>query len=153
MKGGDSLITAKWREGFGFYKDVDPNEVAKEIRTIGEEATPQQIVDLARNERTELHKCFEWDDSIAAEKYRLQQARNVIHFLVIREEEVPKDRPEIRFFYKTDNNEGYKSTTFIIRHDDEYKNLLAKAWAELKAFKKKYACLKDDLGDIFDMIN
>ena len=69
------MIVAKWKEGIGFYKGISAQKVAEEIASIGESATPQQIVDRARDENSELHKCFEWDDSIAAENWRKQQAR------------------------------------------------------------------------------
>ena len=51
------MIVAKFREGFdAFYKDVDPNKVAEEIISIGDEPNPDDIVDKARNENSELHK-------------------------------------------------------------------------------------------------
>lgn len=145
------MITAKWREGFGLFK-ADPQKVAEEIRAIGDAPTTQQIVDAARDEGSELHKCFEWDDSIAAERWRLKQARDVVHHLVIREETVPEDRPEIRFFVKPKTDEGYKPTKFVVQHEDEYKALLAKAWAELHAFKVRYAML-EELREILDLID
>ena len=147
------MITAKWKQGFeGFYKDVDPNKVANEIMDIGESATPAEILERATDESTELHKCFEWDDSIAAGKYRLQQARRVVQFLVIKEEQVPENRPEIRFFHVTKTNGGYKQTSIIVRKDDEYKALLEKAMSELRAFKAKYSCLSE-LQEIFELID
>lgn len=148
-------MIAKWKSGFeGFYKNVDPQAVADEIISIGSSATPKEILEKARDERTELHKCFQWDDTIAAEKFRLQQARQVVSFLVIREEAVPENRPEIRFFYKTDSmhSDGYKQTRLIVQQEDEYKKLLEQAWRELKAFKAKYSCLKE-LQEIFELIN
>lgn len=57
------------------YK-ADAEKVSKEIESIPN-ATPSSILEFARNENSELHKCFEWDDTVAAEKYRLQQARNI----------------------------------------------------------------------------
>ena len=39
--------------------------------------TPEDILNQAKDINSELHKCFEWDDTIAANKYRLQQARQV----------------------------------------------------------------------------
>ena len=145
------MITAKWKEGYGFFSKADANKVAQEIRSIGDDATTQQIVDKARDESTELHKCFEWDDSVAAEKYRLVQARYVVCQLVIKEDEVPTDRPEVRFFYKPDKAEAYKPTQVIVRKEDEYQKLLAQAWAELQAFKVKYAML-NELQEIFELI-
>ena len=149
---GEVMITAKWREGFGLYKNIDANKVATEIQKIGENATPQEIVDRARDKDSELHKCFEWDDSIAAEKYRLVQARYVVHHLVIQEDKVPEDRPEIRYFFKTKPDEGYTPTQTIVRVEDEYKTLLAQAYAELQAFKKKYSML-EELREIFELID
>jgi len=40
--------------------------------------TRQGVLDDARDEDSPLHPCFEWDDGIAAEKYRLDQAGQII---------------------------------------------------------------------------
>lgn len=42
------------------------------------ELTPQAVLDEARSRRHPLHGRFEWNDTEAAEKYRLAQARNLI---------------------------------------------------------------------------
>ena len=140
----------KWRHGFGFVK-ADAQKVGEEILSIGSDVTPQQVLEKARQEDTELHKCFEWNDAIASEKYRLIQARDVIRFLVIEEEKVPTDRPEVRVMYKTDNATGYKPVKLIMQDKSEYEKLLARAWAELRAFKAKYAMLSE-LEEIFNLI-
>lgn len=145
------MITAKWKEGYGFFNKADANKVAQEIRSIGENATTQQIVDKARDESTELHKCFEWDDAIAGEKYRLVQARHVVCQLVIKEDTVPTNRPEVRFFYKPEKSDGYKPTQVIVKKEDEYQKLLVQAWSELQAFKVKYSMLSE-LQEIFELI-
>jgi hypothetical protein len=43
---------------------------------------PEAVVDYARNANTELHKHFTWNDSEAAEAYRLGQARQIIRVQV-----------------------------------------------------------------------
>jgi hypothetical protein len=35
--------------------------------------SPSDVVEFARDEKTALHSCFEWDDSVAAREYRLHQ--------------------------------------------------------------------------------
>jgi hypothetical protein len=40
----------------------------------------------------------------------------------------------------------------IVRQEDEYKKLLERAWAELRAFKAKYAMLTE-LEEIFSLID
>lgn len=42
------------------------------------ELTPALVVDVARNREHPLHKRFEWDDTLAAEKYRREQAHDLI---------------------------------------------------------------------------
>ena len=44
------------------YK-ADAEKVSKEIESIPN-ATPSRILEYARNENSELHKCFEWDDTV-----------------------------------------------------------------------------------------
>src|SRR5690606_23964207 len=39
---------------------------------------PKDVLAAARNSRNPLHSQFCWDDSVAAEKYRLQQAQTLI---------------------------------------------------------------------------
>lgn len=146
-------IVAKW-SATGTRFGADAQKCYEEIMEICddvESASPQAILEKARDESTELHKCFTWDDSVAAEKWRINEARLVTRQLVIKEVEVPKDRPEIRLFYKTDNESGYKPTHIIVKQEDEYKQLLARAYAELRAFKAKYSMLKE-LQEIFELI-
>lgn len=148
------MIVAKW-SATGTRFGADAQKCYEEIMEICddfESATPQAVLEKARDESAELHKCFTWDDSIAAERYRLTEARIVTRQLVIKEVQVPKDRPEVRLFYKTDNESGYKPTQIIVRQEDEYKKLLARAYAELRAFKAKYSMLKE-LQEIFELID
>ena len=39
---------------------------------------PQDLIDAAEPPDSELHDLFEWDDTIAARKWRLNQARKLI---------------------------------------------------------------------------
>ena len=148
------MIKTVWRnEVAGMYKGIDAQAVADEIAGIGEAVTAEQIVDRAKDENTELHKCFTWDDEAAAEKYRIIEARQIVRHLV-REElpDVKTDTPPLRIFYKTSNGEGYKHIErTIIKKEDEYQALLGRAMMELRAFKAKYSML-EELREIFDLI-
>ena len=146
------MFTATWKSGFGMFNQADAQKVAQEIVSIGDYATPSQIVEVGRNSDTELHKCFDWDDTVAAEKWRIEQARDIVRHLVIKEDQVPKDRPQVRYFFKPQGEAGYKPTEVIIKQKDSYEALLAQAYAELRAFKVKYHCLVE-LHEIFDLID
>ena len=154
------MIKAKWKNGYGFYK-ADAQKVAEEIMEVCDsadlnDAKPEDVLVKARDENSELHKCFEWDDAVAAEKYRLRQVGYIIRLLVIKEEcdesTEYKERPEVRVFYKTKEDEGYKPTHLIVQKKDEYDALLQRAWSELRAFKQKYSMLKE-LDEIFKLID
>lgn len=125
------------------YKDADAQRVAEEILTLGEEVTAEEVVNLARDPGTELHRCFEWDDTVAAEKWRRHQARQIFCNLVIQRppEEGKEARAPVRFFYN--NGKSYKTSSLIFTKPSEYQELLQRALAELKSFQQKYSMLSE----------
>lgn len=132
-------ILASWKSGARIAADAQ--KVADELTALGNEVRPEAVVELARNEGTELHRCFEWDDTVAAERYRVHQARQVLCSLVIKEaQDLPQTEGK-RLYYKTDEHDGYKPTEYILRHEDEREKLLARALNELRALERKYNTL------------
>lgn len=142
-----------WSHGYAErrYKDVSAPKVYQEILSIGESATPEQIVEAARDESSELHKCFTWDNDKAAENWRKQEARLIRHFLKI-ESDTDPEAPTIAALYFTSPGEGYKAAPKVFKNPDEYSALLKRAYAELHAFAEKYRVLKDELPEIFELI-
>lgn len=130
-------MQAEWKIK-GVYK-ADAQKVADEIGDG--KITPQEVLEKARDENSELHKCFEWDDNIAAEKYRLQQARAIIINLVYKTDKT-SEQP-IRIFQITTQKSTYQPTRQFLVQEDEYQNLLKRAKSELEAFKKKYHALTE----------
>lgn len=126
----------------------DPQKCYEEI---GEETvTPEEVLNIAKNEKTELHKCFEWDDTVAANRYRLDQARRIIQsFVIVRQVE---KKPQVRAFQITTTTNTYQPTRMFLQQPDEYSDLLARAKAELKAFRERYKMLAE-LETIFEEID
>ena len=117
---------------------ADANKVFADLEKI-KEKTPQNIVDYAEaHPKSELHKCFTWDDTKAANEWRKFEARQVVRLLVF-EDENEEEPTKIRVLQKT--AEAYKPVTQIIRNEDEYKELLKRAKAELASFKERYKTL------------
>ena len=143
---------------WGTFKfKADAQKCADEIMEICEElesATPQQIIEKARDSNTELHKCFTWDDTEAAEKWRISEARAVVRNLKIIEQKPDKqiEPTTIRVFYKTDNVSGYKPTKLILKKPDEYKTLVERCRSELLAIKQKFNSISE-YEEIWEMIN
>ena len=134
----------------GIYK-ANAQTVYDEIQQIGDTYTPEQIVEKATDESTELHKCFEWDDSAAAHKYRLSQAQGIVRCLVLVNEKVEdKELRQTRAIVSTNMRENtYEPVKITIRNVDSYERLKAEALRELEAFRKKYAVI-EEIGDIID---
>lgn len=131
--------------------NADAEKVDLEIKGIGENVTPKQIYDYAKdNPKSELHKCFEWNDSEAAEKYRLMQARKILVFIV----RVPtnQEKPPIREYQITTERNTYQPTRTFLSNQDEYEELLKRALSELSAFKKRYKILSE-LEEVFKAID
>lgn len=140
-----------WKTG-GYNYKADANKIGHEIEKI-EIKTPEEIVNYARNEKTELHKVFEWDDKTASELYRKQQATGVLNSLVyvVRKDvnDIPK---EIKAFVNTKKNEEYKPIEVVVSSPTEYNRLLEKAIRELKSTRKKYDGL-EELKEIYGLID
>ena len=94
--------------------NADARKVYDELQSIGNTYTPEQIVDFARDENTELHKCFQWDDSIAAESWRKQQARQIVQSLVVVVETEEYKAQTYRLIEHDSINSAYKPVTLMI---------------------------------------
>ena len=129
----------------------DAQKCYDECQTL-EEVTPANVLEKARNKKTELHKCFEWDDSVAGEKYRLIQARQIIQHFVIVPPDDEEDTPKVRSYQITTECTKYEPTRMFLQNPDEYKELLKRAKAELAAFRQRYKMLSE-LENIFAEID
>lgn len=133
-------MTVTW--SVGLFSKADAQKCYEEIGRDTEKIKPEEVLNIARNPETELHKCFEWDDAIAGEKYRLEQARKVIQFIVVKEDESDPNKPPkrpIRVFERSIESRTYAPIQIIARNEDEYQNLLNRAMDELRKFRERYA--------------
>jgi len=80
----------KWKKGARF--SADAAKIGEELSTLGEAIEPSAVVKKAKNKKAELHKCFEWDDTKAAEEYRLNRAREIMRMITVVVEN--KNRPD-----------------------------------------------------------
>lgn len=125
-----------------------------QIKTAsGGVVSPKAVVDFARNRRSALHSWFEWNDSAAAEKFRLHQARLLINVLVT---VVPGTQISTQAYVSLaeDRHEdgGYRAIVDVLSDEHLRGRLLAMALAELKAFRSKYRRL-NELSDVFTSID
>ena len=130
---------------------ADADEAGRQFeeleRTVG--LTPETVLDANRDETAPLHNEFEWDDGIAAEKFRLNQAGHLIRCICAKPEK--EEQKPMRVFFTVQKNDGYNNLQTIIQIQDKRKALLEQALKELDAFMEKYKSLSE-LANIFDAI-
>ena len=65
--------------------------LAKDAQKVGEELekikskgdlNPSNILESAKSKKSILHQYFDWDDTEAAEKWRISQARNITNHVI-----------------------------------------------------------------------
>ena len=141
------------RISWAFPHNGDAQKCYDECQTLNE-ITPENVLNKARDEETELHKCFEWDNDVASEKYRLIQARDVIrHFVVVTHDEDKEEEPiKVRSYQVTTQRNVYEPTRVFLQKPDEYKALLERAKNELENFKRRYQTLVE-LEEVFESID
>ena len=146
-------VIGEWIPQSGFKSKADANKVALEMESIGynnsnDEFNTQEMVDFARNNpNSELHKLFEWNDTVAAEAYRNQQARDVIRFLkitVVDEETQKKEPTFIRYFISTGKHDGsYKKTEIVFKNATEADRVLENMRRDAEIFINRYKIYSD----------
>ena len=107
------------------------------------------VVEESRAETAPLHKCFEWNDSVAAELYRKKQAMAVIRSVVVVNED-KRESPNVRAFVHVQST--YQPIRVVVDDDNKMNELLESALRELQSFKRKYAALSS-LRQIIDAID
>lgn len=105
------------------------------------------VVDAARDVDSVLHRYFDWDDSRAAERFRLWQARDLIRVVVTYEPIGDGTLVPYRVFTSlTPNREddsGYRVTAAVLADPDQRRQLLADARADMTRFAIKYRQLSE----------
>jgi hypothetical protein len=114
---------------------------------------PRTVVDEARDESSPLHKHFEWDDSIAGEKYRLEQARTLIcNVRIIPDEGSKKSvRAFVNLLPERFDGGGYRLASEVIGNAELRQQLIKTAIIELAAWRKRHSDLMDLAGPVWEL--
>ena len=143
-------------------KDADPETIGVALEQIakknGDQLQPRTVVDEARDPTNPLHKHFEWEDGVAAEAYRVQQARALIRIVLVADDTKPEAPPTRAFFAINDEKEGYsyRPVAQVVSSVEMRLSLLKSARRDLRAFRERYRSIKelcDPLEELFDLLD
>lgn len=128
-------------------------QVLKDIEAEKGKITPQDVVEEAQDFNSPIHDYFEWDDSEAAEKYRLWQARQLIASVKV--EWMGKQTDAYytaRVVIDEEPQQAYYSAEKVFNNEDLYKQVLKSAVSELRYWQTKYKELKEIKEVINDVV-
>jgi len=135
--------------------DADAQKVGEELEEVerNQSITAEHVLEYAeRHKDSELHKCFEWNDTEASRKYRLYQARQIICSISVEVKEEPRKIQRVYVSVKDidTSDRKFKNIKEVLENDEEYRQLVEKAKMDLERCRDKYTDLieKDDLKDI-----
>lgn len=146
----------------GYSYPVKAEVVAAECEKIVEEKgniTSADMVNAARADDSPIHSLFEWNDTIAGEKWRQQQAKTILHNLkVVVEDSKSQTVLNVRAYLNTNPSQDGRSGAvyFNIKtamENEELKaGLILRAKRELDAFAEKYRQL-GELSKVIETID
>lgn len=149
-----------WKAGTQF--PVEAKVAADTIRslqkTLGKDAiTAKELLDDSRAENAPLHCCFTWDDTVAAEKWRIEEAHKIIRSIEV--EIIREDKPSTntRLFVNVQPVAPKKQGEFVafevaLGNKNYRQQVLHNALIELRAFQRKYSTYSE-LASVFKSID
>jgi len=137
-----------FRDGFRAPQGITPEMVVEETERVKAKhgkLTGRLLLEESREESAPLHCAFEWDDSKAAEKYRINQAGQLIVSVRILTEEEPKKG--VLTHIKVESSSAFETPNQVVSQEDKYVEALLKYQASIEAFRRDIEHLKRLAGD------
>jgi hypothetical protein len=145
----------------GFAKNIDIDLAIQEMERIEAlygSLTPQNILDASRPQNALFNSLFQWDDTIAAEHYRLQQARTILNNIEVSviADGQPKNisvyevikQPSIPAIYKSINSMDLNDIDFIKTRTLKELTILKDKLSVYKEFSKLTSTLNIAIQDL-----
>jgi hypothetical protein len=126
---------------------ADPQKIGEELTRIAAEnggrLEPKPVVEAARKRSSAMHTLFEWRDQVAADKYRLDQARELIRIIRIENTDKPDEPARRAFLNVQDNGHSYRTVDEVLGSSKLQLAVLIAAERELNAFEQRYSELAE----------
>lgn len=131
------------------WKSVTADEAMEELERIRKKhglLKAEIVVEESKDERSVLHKCFQWDDSKAAEAWRKEQARQLIKNIVVVITETQVSASFRALVNVSSSKSSFRSFVPLADAMDDtisHKDLLFQAKKEMEAFISKFNSLNE----------
>lgn len=121
------------------------SKVLNELANSDGGLTPKTLLDASRDVSAPLHNEFEWNDGIAAEKYREYQARQIILNVYVQysTDEQEREQQERAFVPVPGGKSAYVTLKTAMTNDEWKAHLMEEAKRDMKSFAAKYRRLTE----------
>ena len=135
-----------WKPGLGYGAETAQmvGIVLEQMQMTNTPITPENLLNMARDPDNPLHPLFEWDNDVAAEKYRLHQARQIVSHIVFKEQ-VGEQEVERKMYFslthavREEEPERQYVSVRKVEQDEHLRNQVEEqAMRELRSFADKY---------------
>lgn len=154
------MMVYKFKDAAHLSSKLDPQLVGERLAAIREAGggfTPEAVVADARHTSSPLHEAFTWDDSDAAERYRLGQAGYLVRSVVVLMRDDKATEREVRAFVpvtirEVPDDQRYLSVVEAMSDEDYRSQVIGRALGEMLALRRKYQDIAE-FGRIFKAID
>lgn len=139
--------------GDGWQPKIDANIVGGVVEQIEAEngsVTKEKFLDFSRPLDSPTHDIFEWDDSKAAEKYRLEQSLHTIGNLRVVYTSPSNEEVSVKAFVNVSakkESPSYESVAVALKDEGKRSNILNRIQGELDAFVQRNSHI-EELADM-----
>lgn len=132
----------QWKTGARYKASAETAAEVMNGLAAQNNLSAKALVDVSRPVDAPLHNEFEWDDGIAAEKWREQQGRVMIAMISVITDDAVQQEPVRAYFHIEEQQPNYEPITLIVKNEDKAEKLFRQALKELVSFRDKYNNLK-----------
>lgn len=147
----------KWRNG-SHITGIDPAQAVERLSSIPARhgideggLSAEIVLDDSRDVSSPLHPAFQWDNEVAAEQYRLNQARHILScVVVVKTTEEGKELPETarRMFVAVRKDNEASAHLYVLTTVDTVDQRLQQALRELESLERRFGDI-DELAAVF----
>jgi hypothetical protein len=139
---GVSPVVYQWKEGsrIPVKAQVAGEQIARLTERNGGHLAPSDVVDDARPEGSPLHPAFEWDNGVAGEKFREEQARQMIRSIRVVHEHAGQEQSVLGYVHVelAETGPAYVTTARAVSEADLQEQMIADALKSLEAWRHRH---------------
>lgn len=123
-------------------KNVNAQDVGDELERLRAEKgvlTPADVLEAASDKDSPMHNAFEWDDTEAARRFRLQQARKLIVSIRVINSPVQARVPAYVSVRDPEKGRSYVPTVEALTNEDIKARVLMEISQFVESMQRRYA--------------